>query len=417
MSVQEIFSKHLPRVEKIIEENCDELHKFVFNSAILRIKRNQDNPGTYGESVEHESQENICTISALRTFTWEMLHIGHWNKVEIGQRINYSLATFLEVFLNLQIQNDRENLIDWLEELDTGILLGAPILSQNGQDILKPCASSISQEISLGQEPQSCPMTFKIEFSPSHGVVTRKIPIDTLELPSIQEFRENFFLPQIPAVIQNCIEHWPARAKWSDLGYFIQHFGYRIVPIEIGSKYTESNWGQKLVRLKDFIDRQFISRKTDTIVEYLAQHDLLNQIPELQEDIRIPDYCYISSPESEVEVKIWFGPWGTVSPLHFDKKHNLLAQVAGTKRLLLADPTDSEDVYPFEGEMLSNTSQVDLENVDELQFPNIKNVSFHEIILNSGEMLYIPPGWWHHVRALSNSISISFWWEDKIQSL
>uniref|UniRef100_A0A1B0D861 JmjC domain-containing protein n=1 Tax=Phlebotomus papatasi TaxID=29031 RepID=A0A1B0D861_PHLPP len=120
----------------------------------------------------------------------------------------------------------------------------------------------------------------------------------------------------------------------------------------------------------------------------------------IQEDIRIPDYCYISSPDneikSEIEVKIWFGPWGTVSPLHFDKKHNLLAQVTGTKRLLLADPKDSEDVYPFAGEMLSNTSQVDLENVDELQFPNIKNVSFHEIILNSGEMLYIPPGWWHH---------------------
>ncbi|XP_055706347.1 lysine-specific demethylase 8 [Phlebotomus papatasi] len=421
MSVQEIFSKHLPRVEEIIEENCDELHKFVFNSAILSIKRSQEDSGTSSESLGMEFQENICTISALRTFTWEMLHIGHWNKVAIGQRINYSLATFLEVFLNLQIRNNPENLIAWLEELDTGILLGAPILSQNGQDILKTCASSISEEISLRQEPQSFPMTCKIQPSPSHGVTTRKIPIDTLELPSIQEFREKFFLPQIPVLIQNCIEHWPARAKWSDLGYFIQRFGYRTVPIEIGSQYTESNWGQKLVRLKDFIDRQFISRKNDTIVEYLAQHDLLNQIPELQEDIRIPDYCYISSPDnevkSEVEVKIWFGPWGTVSPLHFDKKHNLLAQLVGTKRLLLADPKDSEDVYPFAGEMLSNTSQVDLENVDELQFPNIKNVSFHEIILNSGEMLYIPPGWWHHVRALSNSISISFWWEDKIQSL
>jgi ribosomal protein L16 Arg81 hydroxylase len=25
-------------------------------------------------------------------------------------------------------------------------------------------------------------------------------------------------------------------------------------------------------------------------------------------------------------------------------------------------------------------------------------------------MLYVPPGWWHYVRALTVSFSVSFWW-------
>lgn len=30
--------------------------------------------------------------------------------------------------------------------------------------------------------------------------------------------------------------------------------------------------------------------------------------------------------------------------------------------------------------------------------------------LGPGEMLYIPPNWWHHVTALTPSFSVSFWW-------
>lgn len=138
----------------------------------------------------------------------------------------------------------------------------------------------------------------------------------------------------------------------------------------------------------------------------------LFQIPELQSDIRVPDYCCLSLDEkpAEPEVNAWLGPVGTISPLHFDPKHNLLAQAVGDKRVLLYPPECSEHLYPQTGTMLCNTAQVDPEIPDYMAHPRFRQAQALETVLAKGEMLYIPPRWWHHVRSLSVSFSVSFWW-------
>lgn len=64
---------------------------------------------------------------------------------------------------------------------------------------------------------------------------------------------------------------------------------------------------------------------------YLAQHRLFDQIPELLDDIIIPDYCAFGEEGIDnVDMNIWIGPAGTVSPLHFDPKNNIFCQVVLT---------------------------------------------------------------------------------------
>jgi lysine-specific demethylase 8 len=67
-------------------------------------------------------------------------------------------------------------------------------------------------------------------------------------------------------------------------------------------------------------------------------------------------------------------------------------------------------MYPCEDYLTNNSSQIDLDCVDHEQFPRLAAAPFMECELQAGEMLYIPPRWWHYVRSLTSSFSVSFWW-------
>ena len=162
-----------------------------------------------------------------------------------------------------------------------------------------------------------------------------------------------------------------------------------------------------MLTLRDFITEHVLQYNPNT--GYLAQYDLFSQIPQLRQDIMTPDYCAVST--SDVIVNAWIGPEGTVSPLHYDRYHNLFCQVKGVKRVVLFSPEDS--LYPHSSHLLYNTSQIDLESVDYVQFPQFRGCVGWVCDVKPGQVLYIPPKWWHFVRALDVSFSVSFWWEKK----
>jgi hypothetical protein len=62
----------------------------------------------------------------------------------------------------------------------------------------------------------------------------------------------------------------------------------------------------------------------------------------------------------------------------------------------------------------SMSGQVDLDNINVNEFPRTGDVEFMDGILEEGDLLYIPPKWWHYVRSLSTSFSVSFWWRTSI---
>jgi [histone H3]-dimethyl/trimethyl-L-lysine36 demethylase len=148
---------------------------------------------------------------------------------------------------------------------------------------------------------------------------------------------------------------------------------------------------------------------TPTPTGYLAQHALFDQIPALRNDILVPEYCALGDGEVS-STNAWFGPRGTVSPLHYDPQHNLLAQVVGAKYVRLYHPRYSKELCPYQEGLTTNTSQVDLDHPGPEQRGALRGVPFEECVLGAGQMLYIPPGWWHYVKALSTSFSVSFWW-------
>lgn len=164
---------------------------------------------------------------------------------------------------------------------------------------------------------------------------------------------------------------------------------------------------------------------------YLAQYQLFEQIPSLMCDITVPSFCSArtlqdaaappnseSTPPSSPLVSAWFGPKGTVSPLHNDPYHNLLAQVVGSKYLRLYRAEDTHLVYPREGP-LCNNSHINLDTIlrsktESDMFPRFREAKFQHCVLRPGEVLYIPRHYWHYVRSLEMSFSTSFWWGAKM---
>lgn len=98
----------------------------------------------------------------------------------------------------------------------------------------------------------------------------------------------------------------------------------------------------------------------------------------------------------------WIGPQGTFTPLHHDLTNNMLVQIVGRKRIVLASPSASP--------LLANERHVfsevhDLESETHLaRHPQARSVIRQEVILHPGDALFIPVGWWHQVTSLDFSV-------------
>jgi len=107
--------------------------------------------------------------------------------------------------------------------------------------------------------------------------------------------------------------------------------------------------------------------------------------------------------------RFWIGPAGTVTPLHCDYDDNIFAQIWGAKRIFLSPPHHDEFLYPREANAILFGSPFDPEAPDFDQFPLARQATMIEVIVTPGDMLYVPAGWYHQVRALTFSLSSNRW--------
>lgn len=362
------------------------------------------------ESISGEaSSRSMLLVGALKDRLYEVINTGHWSQVDDIHRKAYTLATFFEVLFMLRIPEHGipASIIESaFYELDLGLLLGCPLDKE-------PSILSETLDILSGVFVRDCISPKRPKFDEIVRKPDDHCDIPVLERPTMLAFRNNHFTTKKPALLLDCISHWPALQKWSNPNYLASVAGDRTVPVEVGAHYTNDEWSQDLVKFREFLSRQIDPNESCDRIEYLAQHNLFDQIPALRSDLSIPEYCCINSNDTNCspDIKAWLGPKGTVSPMHHDPKHNLLCQVFGHKQVILAAPEDSVNLYAHDDRMLSNTSRVDAEVVDLERFPRAANVRWFRLTLYRGEMLYIPPGWWHHIRSLDKSFSVSFWWE------
>lgn len=107
--------------------------------------------------------------------------------------------------------------------------------------------------------------------------------------------------------------------------------------------------------------------------------------------------------------RFWLGPAGTVTPLHCDYDDNIFAQIWGAKRIFLSPPHHDEFLYSREANAILFGSPFDPEAPDYEKFPLARQAAMIECTMQAGELLYVPAGWYHQVRALTFSLSANRW--------
>ncbi len=364
----------------------------------------------------------------------DKLHAYPFKEVPTCWRRLYTDASIAEAVLEITAKGKNTG-EDWqggvIKTLDMALIMtGAPLRGQMIEQLVSALQSSTSERPSKRQKLEDVYTQEALE----PPELRHPLPHACL---SMAAFEAHLSSPT-PLILKDALTHWPALEErpWKSPSYLLEKTfgGRRLVPIELGRSYTDEGWGQSIITFSEFLDRYLINK--DNTVGYLAQHDLFSQIPSLRNDISIPDYCYTSPPPppsgtplagkeiSELEeplINAWFGPAGTLSPLHTDPYHNILCQIVGSKYVRLYSPFESDKVYPRGSEEggvdMGNTSRVDIraiengeDNETQKNYPLFDKAKFVEGILNEGECLYIPVGWWHYVRSLTVSFSVSFWW-------
>ncbi|RNF23284.1 tRNA wybutosine-synthesizing protein 4 [Trypanosoma conorhini] len=90
---------------------------------------------------------------------------------------------------------------------------------------------------------------------------------------------------------------------------------------------------------------------------------------------------------------------------HYDTLDNVLCQVVGRKRVVLFPPSEYNNLY-MSG---SSSAVLNIDAPDLDRFPRFADACRHstEVVLEPGDMLFIPSLWFHHLTTMEGSYSIS----------
>jgi hypothetical protein len=234
-----------------------------------------------------------------------------------------------------------------------------------------------------------------------------------------------------PVIVPDAAAQWLAHSKWT-FEFFKSAFGSDFVPVGFGVGSNAE--AAKLTTLAAYINSLdtpddelpgFWVSALDMkplrtappaagLSPYLMGWHAFQRHPELYDDIKphpvfIADWVAPLDPalrglfESVSEREFWsvyIGPRNSLSKLHQDfwNTHSCLTQIQGRKRAILFSPDDSRFLYD---------GQVDPEQPDLRRFELFSQATAYECVLEPGETLFTPLRWWHHVRALEKSITVS----------
>lgn len=226
-------------------------------------------------------------------------------------------------------------------------------------------------------------------------------PIEILEDISEINVYQKFVKSQKPIVLRGTANHWKAMEKWT-LPYFKEVLGSINVGLfddgkdTLDRSFKKSQYQMKFGEYLDLIEKEPTQLR-------IFLFNIFKHLPELKKDFDYPKFW------SKNFVKIpfmFFGGQNSKVRIHqdMDMSNVFLTQFHGRKRVVLFDPKYSNLLYRYP---FNVHSPVDIDEPDYEKFPGLKYLNGLECILEHGDTLFIPSGFWHHIEYLEGGFALS----------
>lgn len=222
------------------------------------------------------------------------------------------------------------------------------------------------------------------------------------------EFIARYRDPRKPVILTDAARDWPLYSRASP-DYFRTHHGHQRVRVK-GRDY-------QLAELMDLLE----ASTPDRPAPYPCKFEIAAELPELLEQVH-PRFQH-SLPERQTHslmpkklysyvnnLEVFFGgPGGRFPYLHFDvlHMHAWINQLYGHKEFTLYPP-DQEHLLYVQPEMPWQSGIENHQDPDYTRYPLLRDARHQSVVLNPGDTLFVPCGWWHTARSLDVTISVAF---------
>ena len=235
-------------------------------------------------------------------------------------------------------------------------------------------------------------------------------PVDVVDDISPEDFKQNYYYPMRPLVIKNLAKAWPAYHKWT-WDYFKGLVGDQKVGLYNNIKsdaYTTINTADDYKTFGEYIDMI----EDGPAAWRIFLFNIFDHAPQLIKDFTWPEHLMTGFVKKYP--MLFTGGQTSITHMHFDidLSHILHTQFAGKKRVLLFPHEEQHKLYrkPFEVLSLvdfSNYYDIKNSKVDYDKFPALQAAKGFEVILNHGDTLFMPAGYWHHMEYLESGFAMS----------
>jgi hypothetical protein len=231
-----------------------------------------------------------------------------------------------------------------------------------------------------------------------------------------EEFLDEHYAANWPVLLSGELAGWRAVDRWTP-GYLKAKVGQAAVEVQAG-RSADRDFERNMpahrtsIPFDEFVNR--ITNGSGNDLYLTAFNSAANEaaLAPLQDDLGFLDKL-LNRGDARPHGMMWIGGAGTFTPLHHDLTNNLLLQIVGRKRVLMVAPNATPRLYN-DHHVYSQIRDL-LEPGIVAHFPKLEGLYVHQIILNPGDALFIPLGWWHQVTSLDFSVTIThtnFRWQN-----